>query len=105
MKKPNFLLVAFLTFSITAYGQYEDQNYDEHKSDSHFRISVAIAHTFLPEETVEGTQNLILPSFGLCKVGSSLKGIQPVHSCSSCQPGTGIKPLPWRRWGTLPGIT
>ena len=65
MKIFNLLVVAFLTFSISAFGQNEETNHSQHKSDSHFRVSVAIAHTFLPEETVEGTKNLILPTFAL----------------------------------------
>ena len=65
MKNLYFLFVAFLTISVSTYGQHEENNHEQNESDSHFRISAAIAHTFLPEETTEGTKNLILPSFAL----------------------------------------
>ena len=65
MKKINVLVVVLLTLSLSVYGQHEEKNHEQHESDGHFRVSVAIAHTFLPEETAEGTQNLILPTFAL----------------------------------------
>ena len=65
MKFLNVLVVALLTLSLSAYGQHEEINHNQHESDAHFRVSVAIAHTFLPEETAEGTKNLILPTFAL----------------------------------------
>jgi len=50
-----------LTFTSTA--QNEVKNRDSHKSESHFRVSMAVAHTLLPERTTKGTQNLVLPTF------------------------------------------
>ena len=65
MIKVYSFLVAVIAMSLSVYGQHEIENNKIHESDSHFRISVAIAHTLLPEETAKGTQNLILPTFAL----------------------------------------
>ena len=64
MKKINVLLVVLLSLSLSVYSQHEEKNHNKHEADAHFRISVAIAHTFLPEETAEGTQNIIIPMQG-----------------------------------------
>lgn len=65
MKFLKFTTLCFLFISLSVKGQHEEKNHNPHESESHFRVSMAIAHTFLPEKTVEGTQNLVLPSFGL----------------------------------------
>lgn len=65
MKLLSLLCLSYLSVSICAYGQHEAQSHNQIASDSHFRISLAIAHTFLPEGTSEGTQTLILPTFAL----------------------------------------
>ena len=72
MKAGIFFLFLCL-FSFELYGQVHDVHDDSHRSNPHFRISAALSHTYLPEQTVDGKSLLSLPSFGLdmeCWFGS-----------------------------------
>lgn len=51
--------------SLPLFGQHHKMEHTVHHKASHFRISAAIAHTYLPESTIDGKKTLALPSFGL----------------------------------------
>jgi hypothetical protein len=59
----NVLFAILFTASLSVFGQHESHTDTQPASDAHFRVSAAIAHTYLPEETAEGTKNLVLPTF------------------------------------------
>lgn len=61
------VLLIFSIFCISQFYAQEHKNYElnEHKKTSYFRISASLAHTFVPEETANGTKNVVLPSFAL----------------------------------------
>jgi len=59
-----FIQLVLTLFTIQVFGQH--QNVFEHKETegSHFHISVAIGHTYLPESSINGKTTLTLPSIG-----------------------------------------
>lgn len=65
MKKPFLITICCFLSTLFLFSQNHDTSFDNNENESHFRISAGLAHTYLPEETTDGTQNLILPSIAL----------------------------------------
>ncbi len=63
--KNHFLSICLFFVTTSFFAQHQDQEAEHNENTSHFRISIGLAHTYLPEETSDGTKNLILPSFAL----------------------------------------
>lgn len=59
------LIPLFLTGQSLYAQEHETNDKGSHRKTSYFRISTAIAHTFVPEETTDGTKTAVLPSLGL----------------------------------------
>jgi hypothetical protein len=64
MTKRTLLSICFFFAIFLLYSQHQEPIH-HHQNKSHFRVSIGLAHTYLPEETADGTKNLILPSFAL----------------------------------------
>lgn len=64
MEKKTSILIGFFLTTIMLYSQHEEAA-NHNSKESYFRISMGLAHTYLPEETSDGAKNLILPSFAL----------------------------------------
>lgn len=65
MKKHFFITICCFLSTLFLFSQNHEASNDKNENESHFRISMGLAHTYLPEETSDGTKNLILPSFVL----------------------------------------
>lgn len=59
------LISYFFFFTILSLFSQQSDAIDHKQNESYFRVSLGLAHTYLPEETANGTKNLILPSFAL----------------------------------------
>ncbi|MDX1685556.1 MAG: hypothetical protein R3275_09985 [Saprospiraceae bacterium] len=57
--------VIFLLSAFSLFSQHSDHAAVHKEQYQHFRFSVNLSHTYLPESTVEGKSILVLPSFGL----------------------------------------
>ncbi len=60
-------LLCLLIFGVfqSATAQHASQDLAAKRNGAHFRISAALAHTYLPETTIDGKKTLVLPSFAL----------------------------------------
>ena len=59
-----FFQIGLILFTIHAFGQHQTVSGHGETEDSHFHISVAIGHTYLPESSINGKKTLTLPSIG-----------------------------------------
>lgn len=64
MIRKKIIFVCFFLTTALLFSQHSEHSKTDH-NDSYFRISFGLAHTYLPEETSDGTKNLILPSIAL----------------------------------------
>ena len=64
MKRLYPLLLLLCFFQWVAAQHHSSPMQPSHKK-THFRISASLAHTYLPEYTIDGKKTLVLPSFGL----------------------------------------
>jgi len=60
-------VLAYFISTFCLFGQHQtfSTSAKPEQIDSHFRISAGLAHTYLPERTVVGTRNLVLPTIML----------------------------------------
>lgn len=73
MKNKIITSIILLTFSQQLFSQHTDSKHhmedissiETHQDESYFRTSIALAHTYVPQSTVEGKEILIFPSLGL----------------------------------------
>ena len=56
--------IGLILFTVSVFGQHQPISDHGKNEDSHFHISVAIGHTYLPESTINGKRTLTLPSIG-----------------------------------------
>jgi len=63
------LLVAFLlplsAQEHVSHTESKHANHDKHEKINHFRVGVAISHTYIGTTTIQGKQTIIVPSLGL----------------------------------------
>lgn len=73
MKNKIILSIILLVFSQQLFSQHtEDKHHtkmtssvETHQHKGYFRSSISLAHTYIPQQTVDGKEILVFPSFGI----------------------------------------